>query len=143
MVPFYQWHEEEANASLLYGFRTMIPISTDAPIYRNPLASIAMIVLNSHLFFVLCRGPDPTFESSLIRTPDGRVQTTEQIEAELVNIRDEEQMAAFLEGCIPVEEHFLWKKTLSVEFGKIRPWQSITCNFMHILGFCVALPVGL
>lgn len=48
----------------------MIPISTDAPIYHYPIATVGMIVVNVVAFMAFCSSPD--FGEVAFQAPDGR-----------------------------------------------------------------------
>ncbi len=104
----------------------MIPISTDAPIYHWPVATVVTIVLNVICFLLFCLHED---RELLTVTPDGRVLTWEQMQEELDNFESEEELTKFIRGCKPTSSG--WVQALSVEFGSFKPWQWVTNNFMH------------
>lgn len=106
----------------------MIPISTDAPIYHLPIATVSTIILNVICFVAFCMNIDSQ-EVALV-TPDGRViATEEQFADELSKFETEEEADAFIESLTAQTSG--WTQSLSVEFGKLRPWQWVTNNFMH------------
>lgn len=108
----------------------MIPISTDAPIYHYPIATVSVIVINVLMFFAFCTAPAPT--ALKIRTPDGQVIETEEFERVFEKFENNEQAKQFIESLTEqVENSKSWMQTLSVEFGTIKPWQWLTNNFMH------------
>lgn len=104
----------------------MIPISTDAPIYHYPIATVSMIVLNVILFFAVCR-EDATPE---LVGPDGAIYDELNLDRELLKYDSDEQIDAFLKTLQPTFTN-TWKGALSLEFGSFLPWQWLTCNFMH------------
>lgn len=105
----------------------MIPISTDAPIYHYPIATVSAIVLNVLFFLAFCLNNNP--EDAVLVTPDGRrIVSEDQLMQELSNKTDEEA-DEFLESLSV--DHGGWVQFLSVEFGKFKPWQWVTNNFMH------------
>lgn len=106
----------------------MIPISTDAPIYHWPIATVAAIVLNLICFMAFCQNIDS--EQVTLVTPDGRVIVSEdQLIGELNRFKTEEEAEAFLESLSPRSTG--WGRCLSLEFGSFKPWQWLTNNFMH------------
>ena len=107
----------------------MIPISTDAPIYHMPIATVSTIVLNVLCFLAFCLNIDSEVDVQLV-TPDGRViATEEQLIDEMSRFQNEEEADKFLESLTPRRSS--WVHALSVEFGKFKPWQWVTNNFMH------------
>jgi membrane associated rhomboid family serine protease len=106
----------------------MIPISTDAPIYHLPIATVSTIILNVICFVAFCMNIDSQ-EVALV-TPDGRViATEEQFADELSKFETEEEAEAFIESLTARASG--WVQSLSVEFGTLKPWQWVTNNFMH------------
>lgn len=106
----------------------MIPISTDAPIYYAPIATVTTIVLNVLCFVAFCLNGDSA-EVALV-TPDGRsIASEEQLVTELNKFETEEEADRFVESLTPRSTG--WVHTLSVEFGTLKPWQWVTNNFMH------------
>lgn len=106
----------------------MIPISTDAPIYHLPIATVTTIVLNVICFLAFCLNSESA-EVALV-TPDGRsIVSEEQLITELSKFETEEEAERFIESLTP--RHTGWVPALSVEFGTFKPWQWVTNNFMH------------
>ncbi len=113
----------------------MIPISTDAPIYHPPIATVSLIVINVLCFLAFCRSPVEDFHAEVqFRTDDGEVLNEQQLELALEEFETEEEQVEFLDSLEPVTSATSggWQRVLSVEFGKIRPWQWVTNNFMHL-----------
>lgn len=104
----------------------MIPISTDAPIYHYPIATVSMIVVNVILFFAFCLEPA---KPELVG-PDGKIYNELNLARELESFESDQQIDAFLETLRPTFTN-TWKGALSLEFGSFLPWQWLTCNFMH------------
>lgn len=106
----------------------MIPISTDAPIYHLPIATVTTIVLNVLCFIAFCL--NGAGELTLV-TPEGRrIATEEQLMTELQQFQTEEEANQFIDS-LTTESSGGWVHTLSVEFGSFKPWQWVTNNFMH------------
>lgn len=106
----------------------MIPISTDAPIYYWPVATVSAIVLNVLCFLAFCLNADS--DRPRLVAPDGReFSTEEQLEQEMQKFESGEDAEQFFES---LEIRYSnWRRTLSVEFGTVKPWQWLTNNFMH------------
>jgi membrane associated rhomboid family serine protease len=109
----------------------MIPISTDAPIYHYPIATLVTIALNIFLFVAVCNHAEPS--AVAFRAPDGRVFKTEQdLEQEISRFNnDEDAIQEFMDCLIELELGGGWAQFLSVEMGAFKPWQWLTNNFMH------------
>ncbi len=105
----------------------MIPISTDAPIYHMPIATVTFIAVNILCFIAFCMNAGSTTK---LVTPDGRVLTSEEeLFHEVSKLKTDEEVDKFFESLSEVESS--WRETLSVEFGTFKPWQWLTNNFMH------------
>jgi len=109
----------------------MIPISTDAPIYHYPIATVAMMVINVVCFIAFCANPTPPDVS--LQAPDGQVfKNEDELDQELQRFNnDDEAIKDFVESLKPKKKQGGWVSTFSVEFGTFQPWQWITNNFMH------------
>jgi membrane associated rhomboid family serine protease len=108
----------------------MIPVSTDAPVYHFPYATISMIVVNVLFFFVFCRNP-AAFEGVALEAPDGRVFYSEaELESALMELEDRREMQQFRDN-LRIIHYKSWARQLTVEFGEVKPWQWLTNNFMH------------
>lgn len=130
----------------------MIPISTDAPLYHYPIATVSVMVLNVLVFLAV--GLNPGYEAVELDDPhervsqpapppddDGRRGWDEVIKEEEDN-GDEINEPGFdpaVEewGREPAGEKSLRLQTgflhrnLCLEFGTFKPWQWVTNNFMH------------
>jgi membrane associated rhomboid family serine protease len=108
----------------------MIPISTDAPIYHYPIATVTMIVVNVLFFLAFCRNADN--EVPHFYDENGREIPLLEIEREMerLSAESEEQASQYLES-LDVDWGWSPYALLSLEFGKVRPWQWLTNNFMH------------
>lgn len=108
----------------------MIPINTDAPIYHYPIATITIIVVNVLFFLAFCTQPDLEYVRFL--DENGNEVSEEEVELELQRLgaESEEKAREYMEK---LELDFGWSPMmlLSLEFGKVRPWQWLTNNFMH------------
>lgn len=110
----------------------MIPISTDAPIYHYPIATIGMIAINVLMFFAFCLNPGE--EKMRFIDEEGRVyHSIDSAEREFarrlkIDPNDAERFKDTLE--IEIIESS-WRTALSLEFNTIKPWQWVTNNFMH------------
>jgi len=109
----------------------MIPISTDAPIYHYPIATVGMIVVNVVAFMAFCSSPD--FGEVAFQAPDGReFRNALELQRALAEFEDPAEAKKFEDSLKIITSGQPWMKTLSVEFGTIKPWQWITNNFMHM-----------
>lgn len=108
----------------------MIPISTDAPIYHYPIATVTMIVVNVLFFLAFCRNADD--EVPHFYDENGQEIPLLDVEREMERLAAEsdEKARQYLEG---LDFDWGWSPyaMLSLEFGKVRPWQWLTNNFMH------------
>lgn len=110
----------------------MIPISTDAPIYHYPIATVGMIVLNVIMFFAFCLTPGD--EKIQFVDEDGRIyHNIREAEDELTRRMriDPEEGERFKENLEIEIVDGGWRRSLSLEFNTIKPWQWVTNNFMH------------
>lgn len=108
----------------------MIPISTDAPIYHYPIATVGMIVVNVLAFVLFCSNPET---GEVLRAPDGRVfRNPFELQKALEEFEDPEEAMLFQESLQIDTSGDSWMQTLSVEFGTFKPWQWLTNNFMHM-----------
>lgn len=106
----------------------MIPISTDAPIYHAPIATVTLIVLNVLFFVGFCLNSN--LNRVTLVTPEGReVNSEEQLEMELSKFKTEKEAQRFVDSLEVRRSGFV--HALSVEFGTLKPWQWVTNNFMH------------
>lgn len=75
----------------------MIPISTDAPIYHYPIATVSMIVINVALFFAFClERATPELVGR-----DGQVYDEAALMNKVETLNSEEQIDSFLETLRP------------------------------------------
>ena len=108
----------------------MIPISTDAPIYHYPIATVTMIVINILFFFAFCGEPD--FENATFYNGQKEPLSAAEVDREYERLMAEDPATAeaYIES-LDIELGYLPQFFLSLEFGKIRPWQWVSNNFMH------------
>jgi membrane associated rhomboid family serine protease len=106
----------------------MIPISTDAPLYHKPIATCLLIAVNLVMFLAFYRHQAPARGPYVLVDDQGNQVTLEQLKAA------DPEGAAELEEILKHQSGKAGRtamNTLSVEFGKVRPWQWLTTNFMH------------
>ncbi len=107
----------------------MIPISTDAPIYHWPIATVSTIVLNVICFWAFCLNIES--EQVQLVAPDGHVILTEdQLISELKQFKTQAEAERYLESLTPRNSG--WGQPLCLQFGSFKPWQWVTNNFMHM-----------
>jgi membrane associated rhomboid family serine protease len=108
----------------------MIPINTDAPIYHYPIATVTMIVVNVLFFLAFCLHSD--IDYARFYDEDGQEIPSWKVEREFERIArtSKEEAYQYLES-LEVDWGMSPQAMLSLEFGKIRPWQWLTNNFMH------------
>lgn len=104
----------------------MIPITTDAPIYHYPIATVTTMVLNVIMFLAFCRDPGTVLVDGL-----GNQYTAQEVEDHVQKFETEQEQIDFLRSLNPADAEGTVYRSLSVEFGKIRPWQWVTNNYMH------------
>jgi membrane associated rhomboid family serine protease len=104
----------------------MIPITTDAPIYHYPIATVTTMVLNVIMFLAFCRDP-----GTVLVDGSGNQYTVREVEDHVRKIETEQEQLDFLRSLTPADAEGTVYRSLSVEFGKIRPWQWVTNNYMH------------
>lgn len=108
----------------------MIPISTDAPIYHYPIATVTMIVINVLFFLAFCLNVE--YEPQRLFDSEGVEVSFEEAEEELARLEAESpEKAREYFRSLTIDWGWNRKQMLSLEFGKIRPWQWLTANFMH------------
>ncbi len=100
----------------------MIPISTDAPIYHYPIATVGMIAINVVCYFAFCL--DNTRPNIVPRN---------NVAAEKIEQLDEDDAEITVDEVLDLIEFegTTYKHLLAVQFGRVRPWQWVTGNFMH------------
>jgi membrane associated rhomboid family serine protease len=109
----------------------MIPISTDAPIYHYPIATVSMIVINVIAFVVFCANAN--MSEVALKAPDGReFHNPFELQRALEEFEDRADAKEFADSLEIISASEPWMKTLSVEFGTFKPWQWLTNNFMHM-----------
>lgn len=128
----------------------MIPISTDAPLYHYPIATVTMMVLNVLIFLGVGINPEIEFverESSKQRSSQTRpADHSEQNKGWNDVLRDEELGEQQPDGSADFDnsdDDFLFDperstlqtgflhRNLCLQFGTFKPWQWVTNNFMH------------
>jgi len=126
----------------------MIPISTDAPLYHYPVATITTIVVNVVMFLAVGinpqmeliddneRGVSDSDSRRLEQPPQG--QNWQQVLSEEEgNASDPQEPEFDTEDDEPADENRFLARTgflhrnLCLEFGTFKPWQWLTNNFMH------------
>ncbi|XZE20005.1 rhomboid family intramembrane serine protease [Pirellulaceae bacterium SH449] len=128
----------------------MIPISTDAPLYHYPIATVTIMVLNVLVFLGVGLNPEIEIverESSKHRSS----QTSPHDQSEQPKgwndvLRDEESGQQRSDGpgdFNDADDEFFFDperstvrtgflhRNLCLQFGTFKPWQWVTCNFMH------------
>ena len=114
----------------------LIPYSTDAPIYHYPIATVTFIVINIFCYFAFCIGiANSSIEDidHFIDTDGNRVENFEVVR-QLQNLRAEDgDVQQFKKQFTPVMAGSSgWREGLLLQYGRgIRPWQWLTCLFMH------------
>jgi membrane associated rhomboid family serine protease len=130
----------------------MIPISTDAPLYHYPIATVTVMVLNIVVFLAV--GLNPGYEAIEEEVPsdrvsqpaqpnedDGRRAWDEVLKEENLNGNEVNEPAPDTsaeewgneqlgEKKLRLRTGFL-HRNLCLEFGTFKPWQWVTNNFMH------------
>jgi membrane associated rhomboid family serine protease len=109
----------------------MIPISTDAPIYHYPVVTVTMIVVNVVCFVAFCLNADS--ESVEYFDSQGNPVAAEEVERAFVTRYETnpDEAYAYLESLEARDSESGAIHWLSLQFGRIRPWQWMTNNFMH------------
>lgn len=106
----------------------MIPFSTDAPLYHKPVVTCILIAINIVMFFLFCHNAERSQGQFVLVDDQGNHLSLEELK------KSNPAEAAQLEELIKQETVSTGPssfETLSVEFGKVRPWQWLTTNFMH------------
>ena len=135
----------------------LIPYNTDAPLYHPPFATIGLIVLNTLLFVPVFAQRDPyamkgdDFQAEQVERDEGELgrppdefppfdqneQTFDQRQQQEVRKQLEalQQRQGGRSGAHGPAEPGRRRTTalrwMTVEFGKFRPWQWLTANYMH------------
>ncbi len=118
----------------------LLPYSTDAPIYHYPVATVSLIVINVIFFFAFCLGirEKSIADIDYFTDSSGRKVTLEELDAKYQSEKplgsfETSEAADYLQGLQPVfrADSIDWRESLMLEYGKIRPWQWVTCMFMH------------
>jgi membrane associated rhomboid family serine protease len=130
----------------------MIPISTDAPLYHYPIATVTVMVLNVLMFLAVGLNP----EIEVIEVDDRRPNASESApsdqrdtgkgwdevlkedgggnqganENELEGLQDGADVGIGGNKRLKRQTGFL-HRNLCLEFGTFKPWQWLTNNFMH------------
>jgi membrane associated rhomboid family serine protease len=131
----------------------LIPYNTDAPLYHPPIATVATIVLNVLLFVPVFMHDDPYdmesygFEVEDVEWSDDELgiddiptvdedgqPIDEATRQESLKFAQELQARAAEQksrgGGLKVGGTTIWRLS-TLEFGKFRPWQWLTANYMH------------
>lgn len=113
----------------------IVPFNTDAPIYHFPAATIGTIVLNVVLFIPVFLHPDPYGLEA--EYGDWDAETEREFDAEYGDDVDEEFAEGDAEEMLPEPGPTrepgakpIWR-LMTLEYGKFRPWQWLTANYMH------------
>ncbi len=118
----------------------LLPYSTDAPIYHYPVATVSLIVINVIFYFAFCLGIEEKSIADIDHFTDssGRKVTLEELDAKYQSEKplgssETSEAVDYLRGLQPVfrADSIDWRESLMLEYGKIRPWQWVTCMFMH------------
>ena len=130
----------------------MIPISTDAPLYHYPIATVTVMVLNVLMFLAVGLNP----EIEVIEVDDVRPNASESApsdqsdngkgwdevlkeegggnqganENEIEGLQDDSDLGLNDNKRLKLQTGFL-HRNLCLEFGTFKPWQWVTNNFMH------------
>lgn len=109
----------------------MIPFSTDAPLYHKPYMTVAMIIVNVILFVLFCNGVESG--QMVLVDNQGREIPVEAIRPELEKAAaaGDRESAEILSELDDMKSSRSMQEKLSVEFGRVLPWQWLTNNFMH------------
>ena len=109
----------------------MIPFSTDAPLYHKPYMTVAMIIVNVILFVLFCNGRESG--QMVLVDNQGREIPVEAIRPELEKAAaaGDRESAEILSELDEMKSNRSMQEKLSVEFGRVLPWQWLTNNFMH------------
>lgn len=109
----------------------MLPLSTDAPIYHYPVVTVTMIVINTVCFVAFCLNADS--DNVEFFDDQGNSVSADQVEREFATHynTDPDSAYAYLESLEARESESGAIHWLSLQFGRIRPWQWMTNNFMH------------
>lgn len=109
----------------------MIPFSTDAPLYHKPYMTVAMIIVNVILFVLFCNGAESG--QMVLVDNQGREIPVEAIRPELEKAAaaGDRESAEILSELDDMKSSRSMQEKLSVEFGRVLPWQWLTNNFMH------------
>ena len=112
----------------------LIPYSTDAPIYHYPIATVSFIVINVLCFFMFCVGLSDSDGIDYFLDKDGnrldKFEVMEQAGDLEANGQDARQ---FLQELRPIMGGGSdWRTELLLHYGRgLRPWQWLSCIFMH------------
>ena len=115
----------------------LIPYSTDAPIYHYPIATVTFIVINVVCFFAICIGLSNSSLDDIDYFTDADGNRVEKFEVlqQLQDLQAEGgDLAEFKKQWTPVKAASSgWREELLLQYGRgLRPWQWLTCMFMHI-----------
>ncbi len=115
----------------------LIPYSTDAPIYHYPIATVTLIVINVLFFFAFCIGLSDSSLNDIdhFQDADGnrveKIEVIEQLRALQAEGGDLEELEKQLTPVMSDSSE--WRRELLLQYGRgLRPWQWLTCLFMHI-----------
>ena len=114
----------------------LIPYSTDAPIYHYPIATVTFIVINIICYFAFCIGISNSSLDDIDHftgTDGNRVEKFEVVR-QLQDLRAEGgDVDQFRKQLTPVMAgSHGWREGLLLQYGRgLRPWQWLTCLFMH------------
>lgn len=126
----------------------IIPYNTDAPLYYPPIATVATIVLNVLLFVPVFLHEDP-YATDMEGIDAESVEDPELTEEDIPRVDEngqpinEAQRQALLQQLKLLQAQnkeqrgkgllggtTIWR-LMTLEYGKFRPWQWLTANYMH------------
>lgn len=127
----------------------LIPYNTDAPLYYAPFATVGTMIVNVLLFLPIFAHHDPyaleeqfhvenseedlEFDESIVpKTDDSGATVDEAQRQEFVNrLQSLEKLHGQQASAVAaVRGTTIWR-LLTLEYGKFRPWQWLTANYMH------------
>ncbi|MFN7845449.1 MAG: rhomboid family intramembrane serine protease, partial [Pirellula sp.] len=130
----------------------MIPISTDAPLYHYPIATVTVMVLNVLMFIGVGINPEiEVIEVEDPRTSFSEASPSEQNDHgkawdEVLKEEGADDQGGNEQGLDIPQDDSAWgvdgntrlkvqtgflHRNLCLEFGAFKPWQWVTNNFMH------------
>lgn len=127
-----------------------IPYNTDAPLYHFPYATIGTIIVNVLLYIPVFVLPDAYEGQAKVRLSPAAREVAREIRESIRHVTENEDFKENLPPLSEAQQEMLkaleklegneedasdetttiWR-LMTVEFGKIRPWQWLTANYMH------------